>query len=87
MSEYLAELRELLQDHLTTQEDCTELGVLRGYVVLAEWSDSDGLQWITSTAGDINDDAPAIWTVKGWLYHALEMDTRHHDEDDDGDET
>lgn len=57
----------------------SELGVLTGYVVIAQWRGADGGEWLTKTAGDINDEPPAIWTVKGLLYHAL--DTAQRDAD------
>lgn len=87
MSGHLSDLRSALQEHLPNDGD--DLGVLTGYVVVAQWSDGEGDIWLTKTAGDINDDGPPTWTVKGWLYHALETAQRDADadydiEDDDG---
>lgn len=85
MSDGLAPLREALQDHLPVDEDEEDesLGVLTGYVVLAQFSDADGREWMTRTAGTINDEGPSIWTVKGWLYHALDTVQRDADEEEE----
>jgi hypothetical protein len=72
-------LREALQGHLAADDD---LGVLRKYVIVAEWTDGDGNEWITRTAGDLNDEAPSVWSVKGMLWHALETVQRDADAED-----
>ncbi len=83
--EHLRDLREALEEHLPN--DGESLGLLTGYVVIAQFSEADGQVWLTKTAGDINDEGPPIWTVKGWLWHALETmqrDADHeHGEGDD----
>lgn len=71
-------VREALQDHIPSNGD--DIGVLTGYVVVAQWSDPAGREWLTQTTGNINDETPAPWTVKGWLGHALDT----HDQDDEG---
>jgi hypothetical protein len=88
VTDHLADLRTSLQEHLPNPGD--DLGVLTGYVVIAQWNAGDGSEWLTKTAGDINDDGPAIWTIKGWLYHALETAQRDADAatgDDDEEST
>ena len=86
MSEELRRIREALEGPV--REYAEVEGVLTGFVVLAEWSAPDGQRWITKTAGDVNDEGPAIWTVKGWLYHALDTAQRDADRyaDEQGDE-
>lgn len=73
-------LRHALQELLTPEDD---LGVLRKYVVIAEWTDGDGNEWITRTSGDLNDEAASIWSVKGLLFHALDTIQRDADRDDE----
>lgn len=85
---HLSDLREALQAHLPSETDGDSLGVLTGFVVVAQWSAPDGDIWLTKTAGDINDEGPPIWTVKGWLFHALDTaqrdaDEAREDQDDD----
>jgi hypothetical protein len=67
---HLEKLRNNLQEHLLDEDD--DLGVLTGYVVIAQWSDGDGDEWFSRTAATINDEPAAVWTVKGWLTHALD---------------
>lgn len=81
---HLGDLRDALQEHLPNDGD--DLGVLTGYVIVAQWSDASGDEWLTKTAGTINDDGPAIWQVKGWLYHALDTAQRDADNAADGDD-
>jgi hypothetical protein len=64
----LEQVRQALQDNLPDSQQC---GVLTGYVVIAQWSDGDN-EYMTTTAGDINDRGANIWHVKGWLMYALE---------------
>lgn len=70
MSDHLADLREALQEHVPNDGD--DLGVLTGYVVVAQWSDGDSGEWLTRTAGTINDEGASLWAVKGWLQHSLD---------------
>jgi hypothetical protein len=77
VSEHLTKLRSALQENLQPADD--PLGVITGYVVIAQWSDTDGDIWLSRVAGDINDDPPAMWTIQGWLWHTL--DTMQHDAD------
>ena len=71
MSQHLEELRRALQDYVPS-DPTEDNGVLTGYIVVATWSTADGNEWITRTAGSINDTAPAVWTIKGLLQHALD---------------
>jgi len=69
----LQEIRHGLAEQVpATWEDDGEEAVLVGYVIVAEWAGTEGKRWLTATAGDINDEEPAPWTVKGWLGHALD---------------
>lgn len=79
MSYDLPKLREALQATLNEDDEDFDGAVITGYVVIAEWSASDGERWLSRAAGDLNDEGPPIWTVKGWLYHAL--DTAQRDAD------
>jgi hypothetical protein len=79
-----AVIRQALQDQLPLEPG--ELGVLRRWVVVAEWSDADGREWITRSAGDINDEGPSIWSIKGLLYHSLETLQRDAESFPDEDE-
>jgi hypothetical protein len=83
VSDELRHLREAIEPAIREHADME--GVLTGFVVIAEWSEPDGDRWITKTAGDLNDDGPPIWTVKGWLYHALDTAQRDADEATDDD--
>jgi hypothetical protein len=57
---------------------------LVGYTIVAEWAGIEGRRWLTHTAGDLNDEGPPIWTVKGWLCHSLDnADDRSVDEEDE----
>lgn len=89
MSDELREIREALEQPIRNYADL-DGAMLVGWVVLGEWSDPEGERWITKTAGDVNDANPPIWTVKGWLYHALDTAQRDSDadseEEPDGDE-
>lgn len=78
----LPALREAIQE-MGGEED---LGVLRKYVVVAEWTDGDGNEWITRTAGDLNDEGPSIWAIKGMLWHTLDTIQRDADREDKEDE-
>jgi hypothetical protein len=66
---HLEKVRNALQSTLPDDEN---LGVLTGYVVVAQWSDGDGDEWFTRHAGTINDEAASVWAVKGCLSHALD---------------
>lgn len=70
MGDVLNELREALQR--VVGDDAVPDKVLTGYIVVAEWSGADGERWLTQTAGDVNDEGPPVWTVEGWLWHALQ---------------
>lgn len=74
MSYDLPKLREALQATLNQEDEEFDGAVITGYVVIAEWSTADSSRWLTTTAGDLNDDGPPIWTVNGWLYHVLNKD-------------
>jgi hypothetical protein len=80
----LPKLREALQSTVNHEDEEFDGAVLTGYVVIAEWAKPDGTRWLTKTAGDLNDEGPGVWTVKGWLYHAL--DTAQRDADLYGDD-
>lgn len=79
MSYDLPQLREALQQSINHDDPQFDGAMLTGYVVVAEWAMPDGERWLTKTAGDLNDDGPSIWTVKGWLCHALETAQRDAD--------
>lgn len=78
----LTDLRQLITEVASEDLD-SELGFLTGFVIVAEWAGKDGQRRLTATARDVNDDAPALWTVKGWLYQAL--DQADCDDEDGGD--
>jgi hypothetical protein len=81
MSDYLRSIREGLAETVNQDlEDFADGAILTGYVVIAEWSTTDGQRWITKTAGDLNDEGPPVWTVEGWLWHALTTAQRDVDE-------
>lgn len=77
--EILGRLRLALQATIPGTED---VGVLNGYVVISQWSDNNGDEWLMTTAGDINDQGAAVWAIKGWLNHTLDnIDSYFGDED------
>ena len=79
--EILGRLRLALQATIPGPED---VGVLNGYVVISQWSDNNGDEWLMTTAGDINDQGAAAWAIKGWLVHTLDNLYEHFkDEDED----
>lgn len=86
MSYDLPQIRSALQRTINHDDEEFDGAILTGYVVIAEWHKPDGSKWLTKTAGDLNDDGPPLWTVKGWLAHALETAQRDADEADDGGE-
>ena len=65
----LKALREAIQDNYP---GAGELGLLTGYVLVAQFSDGEGDEWLATTAADINDQGASPWAVKGWLCHALD---------------
>ena len=78
--EMLARLRLALQATVPAADD---VGILNGYVVISQWTDDKGDEWLMTTAGDINDQGAAIWAVKGWLNHTLDnIDSYFGDEED-----
>jgi hypothetical protein len=80
-TEQLRQLRSALQVSVPNSEDC---GILTGYVVISQWRDNDGDEWLMTTAGDINDRGAAAWAIKGWLVHTLDNLFDHfNDEDED----
>ena len=77
--EILSRLRMALQATIPAAED---VGVLTGYVVISQWTDDAGDEWLMTTAGDINDRGAAVWAIKGWLNHTLDnIDSYFGDED------
>lgn len=76
------ELRQALQELIPAPDE--NLGVLKGYVIISEWDKGGGAGCLTRTSGDINDEAPAPWTLEGWLWHGLHFNP--DDPDDGGDE-
>ena len=46
-----------MQVSVPNSEDC---GVLTGYVVITQWRDNDGDEWLMTTAGDINDQGDMV---------------------------
>lgn len=78
----LEKVRECLTTALpeTFDADDSEDVVLVGYVIVAEWADTGGRRWLTLTAGDINDEEPAEWTIGGWLQHAMNGGTEAEEE-------
>lgn len=90
MSDHLAELRQALQDYAPA-DPAADNGVLKGYVVIGVWSTADGDEWMTLVAGNINDETPPVWDIKGWLTHTLDRaddvwTTRSIDDREDGDD-
>ena len=79
-TEQLRQLRSALQVSVPNSEDC---GILTGYVVISQWRDNEGDEWLMTTAGDINDQGAAAWAIKGWLVHTLDNLYEHFQ---DGDE-
>jgi len=80
-TEQLRQLRSALQVSVPNSEDC---GILTGYVVISQWRDNDGDEWLMTTAGDINDQGAAAWAIKGWLVHTLDNLYEHfQDQDED----
>ena len=77
--EILSRLRMALQATIPAADD---VGVLTGYVVISQWTDDKGDEWMMTTAGDINDRGASVWAIKGWLNHALDkIDSYFGDED------
>ena len=79
-TENLRQLRSALQVSVPNAEDC---GVLTGYVVITQWRDNEGDEWLMTTAGDINDQGASAWAIKGWLLHAQDTLYDHFTKDDD----
>lgn len=69
MDDELKALREAIQAHYPGAD---ELGLLTGYVLVAQFADGEGEEWLATTAADINDQGASPWAVKGWLCHALD---------------
>ena len=77
--EILSRLRMALQATIPIGDD---VGVLTGYVVISQWTDDKGDEWLMTTAGDINDRGAPVWAIKGWLNHTLDnIDSYFGDED------
>lgn len=79
-TEQLRQLRSALQVSVPNSEDC---GILTGYVVISQWRDNEGDEWLMTTAGDINDQGAAAWAIKGWLVHTLDNLYEHFQDGDD----
>jgi hypothetical protein len=79
-TEQLRQLRSALQVSVPNSEDC---GILTGYVVISQWRDNEGDEWLMTTAGDINDQGAAAWAIKGWLVHTLDNLFEHFQDGDD----
>ena len=78
--EMLARLRMALQATIPAADD---VGVLNGYVVISQWTDDQGDEWLMTTAGDINDRGAAVWAIKGWLNHTLDNIDSYFGDDDE----
>ena len=90
-TENLRQLRSALQVSVPNSEDC---GVLTGYVVITQWRDNEGDEWLMTTAGDINDQGASARAIKAtrfaktrsfgrWLLHTQDTLYDHFTKDDD----
>lgn len=52
-----------------------------GWVVVAEWMDSEGLKWLTKNSGDAGGETLTCWAMNGMLHEALLGEWPTHDPD------
>lgn len=73
-----AQMRKRVHDAIQTMTeagDGLEDAVLVNWVVVADWSASDGERFFSQTCGGAGgEDSPPPWVEKGLLYHGLSDD-------------
>ena len=59
------------------------VATVTGWVVVAEWMDSEGVKWLSKNSGDAGGDTLTLWQMKGMLHEALLGDWEQEQPEDE----
>lgn len=66
-----AHLHNAIQSSIALGEELPEGTALKGWVVIAEWVDPDGSNWLSQLNGGASGSSLPTWQTDGYLHNAL----------------